>query len=114
MSRAKRVETAPVANTALAEGEAPLLPEGDPLKWTVEEWLRAGGVPIEKVREELDKQAESRGAIGIPAKLALNIWNTHATPARLAEASLLLVSGLVQISTTGQGPHGHSGVELAG
>jgi hypothetical protein len=111
MSRARKTVVAEASADAV---DSPTVPAGDPLGWTVEQWLTAAGVPLDKVREELAKQAESRGAVGIPAKLALNIWNQHATSAKLAEAGLLVVQGLVKLSTEGKGPHGHAGAELAG
>lgn len=108
-----RTRKAVAPEAAMTTGEPPALPEGDPLGWTLEQWLTAMGVAPDKIREELAKQAESRGAVGIPAKLALNIWNQHVTAAKLAEGATLVVAGLVKLAADGKGPHGHAGAELA-
>lgn len=92
----------------------PDAPTGSPLGWTVEEWLKGAGIPIDRISEDLAKQAESRGAVGVPAKVALNIWRQHTSPVQVEQAVLGVLGGLVKLATDGKGPHGHSGAELVG
>jgi hypothetical protein len=103
----------PVAGDAPVSIAPPDIPAGNPIDWTVEQWLAANGVAMDKLRADLAAAAARNGIAGITAGAALSIWNAHVGPAQLASAFAQVAVGLASTVQKGRGPSGHAGAELA-
>ena len=113
-----RIESEPVVETApepepMVAGDVPEPPPGNPLTWTVEQWLSASNVPVDKISGELARLAQQNGAAGIPWMAVKNIWEANTSPAQREEGVRYILTGIVSLVTTGEGPSGHAGAELA-
>ena len=108
MAKKKVVDEASVASET-----PPDVPLGNPLSWTVEQWLAATGVPLDKIGAELARLSAQSGPVGIAWLTLKNVWEAHTSPAQREEGIRLILQGLVQLAATQEGPTGHAGAELA-
>lgn len=118
MAKKPKLTTEGVAepgDEAVAEVSAsePELPPGNPLTWTVEQWLIAQGVPVSKMSDELARLAAQNGVAGLPWQALLNIWMANTSPSQLEAGTRFILDGLVALAVSGHGPSGHAGAELA-
>lgn len=93
--------------------EVPEVPPGNPLTWTVEQWLAASNVPVDKISGELARLAEQSGAAGLPWQLIQNVWTANTTNTQREEGVRYILQGIVSLVQTGEGPVGHAGAEMA-
>lgn len=118
MARKRKSEDAAAelasVRVVFAAGEDPIeVPEGNPLEWTVGDWLAASQIPVDAIADALAAAAARHGAAGIPFKVLERIWLEHTNPAVREQAMLRVLIGLVNVVQTGRGPVGHAGAELA-
>lgn len=109
-------EIAPTPPEILEDGltaTSPSIPPGNPLTWTVEQWLAATGVPVDKIGEELARLASQSGPAGIAWLALKNIWEANTSPAQREAGVRFILQGLAELAVTGKGPTGHAGAELA-
>ena len=119
---AKRKKSKPAAPAAADPGDAleraadaaaPSTPPGNPLDWPLSAWLEAAGLPLEKVREELEHLAAGSGPGAVLGQAGMNVWIRYMTPAVLDQGLRLALGGLQSLILDGKGEAGHAGAELA-
>lgn len=107
-------EVDPTPAEVVDDGDmAPTIPPGNPLTWTVEQWLAATGVPVDKIGEELARLAAQSGPAGIAWLALKNIWEANTSPAQQEAGVRFILQGLSELAMRGEGPTGHAGAELA-
>ena len=107
-------EVDPTPAEVVDDGDmAPTIPPGNPLTWTVEQWLAATGVPVDKIGEELARLAAQSGPAGIAWLARKNIWEANTSPAQQEAGVRFILQGLSELAMRGEGPTGHAGAELA-